>query len=124
VAGLPPTSPEAFDDREKVMRAGRFRDERGQVVPLVAVVVVLVGVLCLALGRLGGSAATVTRAHTAADAAALAGAAGGEGAARSLAVANGGRVVTYREVDGEVEVVVAVADARRDGGAPPGRPLR
>jgi hypothetical protein len=106
-------------------------EERGQVVPLVAIVVVLVGLLCLGLVRLGGSAGEASRARTAADAAALAGAAGGEAAARELARVNGGRVVRY-ELDGsEVEVVVevgdhqAVARAAATGGQPTrGRPLR
>jgi hypothetical protein len=112
------------------MDVGRVGDERGQVVPLVAILIVLVGVLCLALGHLGGSAAEVTRAHTAADAAALAGAADGEAAARSLAQANGARLVSYK-VDGtEVEVVVAIrtstarARARYEIGGGAGRPLR
>jgi hypothetical protein len=84
--------------------------EGGQVVPLVALVVVLVGLLCLGLGRLGGSAAASARAQTAADAAALAGAGGGERAARELARANGATVVGYRAEGAEVEVTVAVGD--------------
>jgi capsid protein len=83
---------------------------------------VMVGVLCLALGHLGGSAAEVTRAQTAADAAALAGAADGEAGARSLARANGARLVSFR-IDGhEVEVIVTIgkstarARARSEGG--------
>jgi ABC-type molybdate transport system ATPase subunit len=110
---------------------GSVTEERGQVVPLVAIVVVLVGVLCLGLARLGGSAGEAARARTAADAAALAGAADGEASARELARANGGRVVRY-EVDGdEVEVLVEVGDHRAvaravaTAGQPTrGRPLR
>ena len=64
------------------------------------------------------------RARTAADAAALAGAAEGEDAARRLAAANGGEVVLRSPVRGD-EVVVRVrvgdveAEARARGGAPP-----
>lgn len=86
--------------------------ERGSVVPLVAVVVVAVGGLCLALGRLGGVANTSARAQAAADAAALAGAAEGEDAARELATANGA-VLEELVVDGaEVEVWVRIGDVR------------
>ena len=52
------------------------------------------------------------RARTAADAAALAGAAAGEGAARELAGANGGELVSYRDTLFGVEVVVQVGAVR------------
>lgn len=85
-------------------------NERGSMAPLVALVVVLAGVACLVLGRLGGVATATARAQTAADAAALAGAADGPDAARSLARANGARVARL-DVDGDdVEVAVVVGD--------------
>jgi hypothetical protein len=103
----------------------RFRvAERGQVLPLVAAVLVLAGALTLVVARLSGAAVDRARARTAADAAALAGAAEGEVAARSVAAANGGDLVSYRPIGrSDVEVVVrlaratATARARRERGA-------
>ncbi len=71
--------------------------ERGSVLPLVALLAVAVGGLCLGLGRFGGEAVTAGRARTAADAAALAGAAEGERAARAMARANGAELVEAEE---------------------------
>ena len=84
--------------------------ERGSTTPLLAIVVVAVGGLCVGLGRLGADADAAARAQTAADAAALAGAAEGLGAARRLAAANGAEVVELTaSVDGdEVQIVVRV----------------
>jgi hypothetical protein len=97
--------------------------QRGSVTLLTAMILVLIGVGALGLGRLGVNAVSQARARTAADAAALAGAAEGEGAARELAAANGGRMLRF-EVEGNdtlVEVAVdgvrARARARREGGA-------
>jgi hypothetical protein len=84
--------------------------ERGSVTPLVAVVMVLVGVLCLGLGRLGGDANGRASAQTAADAAALAGAADGEDEARALARANGAEVLEIDTDGTEVQVKVRVGD--------------
>jgi hypothetical protein len=99
--------------------------ERGSVTPLVAVVMVLVGVLCLGLGRLGGDANARARAQTAADAAALAGAADGEDEARALARANGAEVLVVDTDGPEVQVKVRVGDveawARATGRAFGGR---
>lgn len=97
-------------------------DDRGSVVPLVAAVVLVAGVLTMAIGRLGEAAVDRAVARTAADAAALAGAAEGRQAARSVAQANGARLTSYREVgpDALVRVTVgqaaASARARRDAG--------
>jgi zinc D-Ala-D-Ala carboxypeptidase len=85
--------------------------ERGSVTPLLALVVVLIGGLCLGLGRLGGDAVASARAQTAADAVALAGAGAGEEAARSIAEANGAVVVDYRAEGPDVVVVVRHAEA-------------
>jgi hypothetical protein len=106
-------------------------DDRGQATPLVAVLVLLVGLLGLGLGRLGSAAVVSARASTAADAAALAGAADGVDAARAVAAANGGRLVRFHLTrgGGEVEVTVRlgdatrVASARREG-PPAGRARR
>ena len=90
---------------------GRESGARGSITPLVVLLVLAAGGLCLALGRLGSDAVDAGRARTAADAAALAGAGGGESAARRVAEANGGSVVSF-EADGfEVEVRVRVGRA-------------
>ncbi len=101
---------------------------RGSVLPLVALLVVAAGGLALTLGRFGATAATHARARTAADAAALAGAAEGRRAAELAARANGATLVAYAEGGHEAEVTVAVQGveataraARTLGGA--GRPL-
>src|SRR4051812_2046167 len=111
-------------------RGAGARSDRGQVVPLVAAVVGLV-MLCIAgITRLGRTAVDRAQARTAADAAALAGAAErSESAARSVAVANGGRLVRYTAEGAEVEVKVvvgrasAVARARAEPGSGGGGPL-
>ena len=87
--------------------------------PLVALLVVATGGLCLVLGRLGGEAVAAGRARTAADAAALAGAAEGEDAARAVARANGAALVDGRR-DGtaflaEVRAAGETAAARAEG---------
>lgn len=100
----------------------RSSGERGSVLPLCALVLVVIGGLCLAVGRIGGSAVDAARARTAADAAALAGAAGGEAAATDLASANGAELVRFRAIGPEVEVVARIggttarARAVRQGG--------
>jgi hypothetical protein len=76
----------------------------------VAILMVLIGVLCLGLGRLGGSATAKARAQTAADAAALAGAAEGEDAARELARANAAEVLDVRTEGADVQVLVRIRD--------------
>jgi len=82
--------------------------------PLLAVALVVAGVLAVGITRTAAVAADRAHAQTAADAAALAGAAEGRAAARDLAERNGARLVTYRQNGSEVEVVVqlGVATAR------------
>lgn len=102
--------------------------ERGQVLPLLAVVVMVAGLACVAIGRLGSAAVSRAQAATAADAAALAGASDGPAAARAAADANGGRMVRFERLgaDARVEVQLdrarATARARRSGGAQDGEP--
>lgn len=86
--------------------------ERGQVVPLLAVVIVAAGAVCLVAGRLGGAAVARAQAVTAADAAALAGAAAGRSEAGTAAVANGGRLTRYEQVGADARATVAVGPAR------------
>jgi hypothetical protein len=100
------------------------------VVPLVALLIVAVAGLVLGLGRLGGDAVDRARARTAADAAALAGAAAGRDEAESVAEANGARLVAWETAGADVRVRVsfrgfeASARARRVAsrvaGPPPG----
>ena len=96
-------------------------DERGQVLPLVAVVVMVAGLACVAIGRLGQAAVSRAQAVTAADAAALAGVAAGAPAARAAAASNGARLVGFEQKgpDARAEVRVddagATARARRGG---------
>ena len=87
-------------------------NERGQVLPLVAIVIVLIGLLCVGLVHLGGTASAAARAQTAADAAALAGAAEGRERAEDLAEANGARLTRYEREGDEVEVTVQLGAHR------------
>lgn len=89
----------------------RRGEERGSIAPLVALVVVAAGALCVGLGRVGADAVDASGARTAADASALAGAAAGEAAARAVARANGGELVAFRREGAEVEVRVRVGAA-------------
>lgn len=97
-------------------------NERGQTMPLLALLVLLTGGIAVGLVRFGATAAHLASAQTAADAAALAGAAEGRAAADDLAAANGARIDTYAVDGAEVDVRVRVPDgwararARRTGG--------
>ena len=103
-------------------------EERGSALPMLVLGVVLAGTLALQIGRMGGAAGSRARAQTAADAAALAGAADGEHAARALAEANGARLVSFEERGADARVVVEVGPARatgrarREGGGHAGAP--
>lgn len=83
-------------------------EDRGQIAPLLALFAVGIGLACLGLGRFGGGAVDAASARTAADAAALAGAVGGESEARSLAAANGGALESFESAGDEVRVRVRV----------------
>jgi uncharacterized membrane protein len=107
----------------------RARGDRGQLVPLYALLVLLTGGALLLLAHLGSLAIDRARARTAADAAALAGAAEGKGAAQEVAQANGATLETLAILDDEVEVRVrvgsvhATARARRCGPSARGDPV-
>ena len=100
----------------------RARSDRGQLLPLYAVVVLVACVAMLLLVRLGVIATHRAHARTAADAAALAGAAEGRDAAEQVATANGAVLESFEADGDEVEVRVRVdnsharARARREGG--------
>ena len=88
----------------------RTRDT-GQLLPLVALVIACAGLGIIGLGRLTQEALATSRAATAADAAALAGAHGGPDAARVVAAENGARLVSFTRVSGDVRVVVRRGEA-------------
>jgi hypothetical protein len=98
------------------------------VLPVLALAVVVAGGCALLLGRMGEAAVHRAQARTAADAAALAGAAEGEGAARAVAEANGARLVRFEALGSDTRVTVrvgraeAVARARRAPAAVAGSP--
>lgn len=85
---------------------------RGQVVPLMAVVLLLAAGLAVGVVHVAGAAGRRAAASAAADAAALAGAADGRAAAEAVAAANDARLVAYRQEGTEVEVEVVRADVR------------
>jgi hypothetical protein len=90
----------------------RTDHENGQAVPLVLAAVALAVVVLLALVPLAQAAGHRAQARTAADAAALAGAAEGEDSAREVAEANGAHLTGWRAEGDEVWVEVRVGDAR------------
>jgi hypothetical protein len=100
----------------------RSARERGQAVLLVLGALALAGALCFAIARLGVAAGERAQAETAADAAALAGAADGQAAARRVAQMNGGALLTFAREGDDVIVTVrvrrvtAAARARRRAG--------
>ena len=101
------------------IRPASSQRESGQVLPLVAALIAVIGVMAMQLARVGEAAYQRAQAQTAADAAALAGAADGRAAAESEARANRARLVSYREIDLDVQVSVrlgkATAEARARG---------
>jgi hypothetical protein len=78
---------------------------------LVTLVVAVAGLAVVALGHLGAATVERARAGGAADAAALAGAVDGRGAAADVAALNGGSLVSFESRASIVEVVVRVGDA-------------
>jgi len=90
--------------------------DSGQVLPLMALVVMLTVVTLAVLVRLGTTLDDAARARTAADAAALAGAVDGRGAAEEIAAGNGGELLRFNlsgdTADVDVRVGQATASAR------------
>ncbi|MEM8706469.1 MAG: pilus assembly protein TadG-related protein [Actinomycetota bacterium] len=95
------------------------RSDRGQAMPWMVVVVLAALALVAFAVRFAAVVDDAAQARTAADAAALAGAAGGESSARDLATRNGGELLsfvrTWRGV--AVEVRVGTARARAEASA-------
>ena len=92
--------------------AVRTESDRGQTLPLLAVVMLFVALVCMGVTRVGGVLADRAKARTAADAAALAGVDRGEDEAAAVAVADGATLEAYESRRGEVEVTVRVGDER------------
>jgi hypothetical protein len=84
--------------------------DAGSAVVVAAAVLAIAAVLAVGVVRVGGVVTDRARAHTAADAAALAGAAEGREAAVEVADANGGALVEFVDVGEEVEVTVRIGD--------------
>jgi hypothetical protein len=102
-------------------RAGWWRADEGQAVPLAAALMAIAALLVIAIGALAGDVGDAGRARSAADAAALAGVEGGRVAAARLAAANGAALVAWQGDGDDVVVTVrvgrATATARATGGA-------
>ncbi len=94
-----------------VTKPRRCCADRGQVVPLLALVLLVTVGLIVTITRVASLVDDAARAQTAADAAALAGAAGGRGEAARYAEANGGELVDYVAFGSVVTVVVKVGEA-------------
>jgi hypothetical protein len=105
------------------LAVARARGERGQVLPLVAVLVVVAALAIVVIGRLGAVAVARARARTAADAVALAGAAEGRDSAARVAADNDAIIIGWLDETDGVTVVVVVdretASARAVRGPPP-----
>jgi len=101
-------------------RPGSRVAERGQAMPLVALVMAVAVVALLLVAHLGGTLVDRARARTAADAAALAGAQGGRAAAERASRDNHGTLERWTAGDGYVEVTVLIGRARATARARPG----
>lgn len=85
--------------------------DAGQVLPLVAVLILLGALSIVLVGRVGSRLAEGARARTAADAVALAGAADGRAVADRVARDNGATIVAWLPAGDGVQVVVSVGRA-------------
>ncbi len=95
----------------------RTNRESGQVMPLIGVVMAILVIAALAMGQATKIINTKARAQTAADAAALAGVAGGVPAARSAARANGATVTKFANTADGVVVTVDLGDQKATSAA-------
>ena len=88
--------------------------DRGQAAPLMVVMLLVLMVAVVATVELGQLVDESARARTAADAAALAGAAAGRGEADAMAAANGGRLLSYTEQEtaGDADVLLVTVEVR------------
>jgi uncharacterized membrane protein len=88
-----------------------LENQRGQVLPLAALLLVLAAVALMVTVQVGRVLDDRARAATAADAAALAGAAEGEAAAREMAEANDAQLLSFRQEGADTVVEVRVGRA-------------
>jgi hypothetical protein len=91
--------------------------DRGQVLPLFALLLAVVAGSAVLVAMVGRVVDDRARAATAADAAALAGAAEGREAAEELARRNGGVLEEFRQEGADTVVVVRVGHARAEARA-------
>jgi len=89
-----------------------WHGEAGQALPWMMLLWMIGLSLIVVLVRMAPVLDDAARARTAADAAALAGAAAGEREARTIASANGAALLEYRQVGSTVTVLVLVGDVR------------
>ncbi|HEX2575350.1 MAG TPA: pilus assembly protein TadG-related protein [Aquihabitans sp.] len=106
----PPSSVRHLTARPRA--ADRRAGQHGQVLPLVAMLLVVAGLVAVGLVQVGAAASRRAAAQAAADASALAGAAGGRTAAEEAAEGNDAAVVGYDVVGADVVVEVARRGAR------------
>lgn len=103
-------------------RVVRSSADGGQVLPLVAILVVAVAVVgVVVVGQLGRLVDDRARARTAADAGALAGATSGARAARAAVGRNGGELIEMRHEGATVVVRARVGGAEASSAARPRR---
>lgn len=86
-------------------------DELGQAAALVVGLIGVLAVIVLAIGMFGIRVSDLARARTAADAAALAGAAEGQRAASRTASANGAHLDSFTMIGSDVLVRVSIGEA-------------
>jgi hypothetical protein len=89
------------------VRLGGDGHEHGQIVPLVAVVLLVAAAGVVVVGRLAASAAALAATQAVADAVALAGAQAGEATAAGVAAANRARLVRFEQAGDLVQVEVS-----------------
>lgn len=95
-------------------RARPEAGDRGQAAPLMVVMLVASMVAVVAAVEIGQLLDESARARTAADAAALAGAAAGREQAAAMATANGGSLLFYEELEpaGELDVTLVTVSVQ------------
>ena len=95
-------------------RLRRELTDAGQAAPLMVVVLLALMVAVVATVEVGQLLDESARARTAADAAALAGAAGGREEAEALATANGGLLLTYTEQEtaGDTDALLVTVEVQ------------
>lgn len=98
--------------RDRIRNNEPRNNEKGSIAPLIALLVVVCGGLSMGIARFGAQATQAAQARTAADAAALAGAAEGEIAAKSVAKSNGARLVSFSKEGNEAQVIIELNEIR------------